>query len=65
MPRIPISIVGNRYGRLVVTKFISRNKFGNSRWECVCDCGKAHEALYQNLKLGRVRSCGCMGRAKS
>ena len=51
MPRSPISLLGNRYGKLVVTSLVSRNKFGNSRWLCQCDCGGSVEVMYQNLEL--------------
>jgi hypothetical protein len=64
MPRSPISLLGNRYGKLVVTSIVSRNQHGNSRWLCKCDCGGETEAMYQNLKLLKINSCGCIARGR-
>lgn len=58
MPRHPKSLVGDRFGSLTVFKLVSRNKHGNSRWMCLCDCGKEVEVMYQNLVTGRSKSCG-------
>jgi hypothetical protein len=46
---------GDRFGRLVVTHYVSR-----SRWALICDCGEPHVALASNLRKGGVRSCGCL-----
>lgn len=59
MPRPPITLLHRRFGSLVVTAYLSRNSHGNSRWLCLCDCGKEREAYYQNLTKGHVTSCGC------
>lgn len=32
-------IVGNRYGRLTVLRYVETNKCREAIWECVCDCG--------------------------
>lgn len=61
MGRNSKSLAGERFDRLVVVKMVSRNRHGNSRWKCVCDCGNETEAFYQNLKQGYVKSCGCLG----
>jgi len=58
MPRYPKDLTGNRYGALTVLSFISRNSHGNSRWLCLCDCGKRVPVMYQNLGK-RTNSCGC------
>lgn len=48
-------ITGQRFGKLVATKYI-----GNSKWECICDCGNTTTVLYGNLKKRGTKSCGCM-----
>ena len=55
-----IDIVGNRYGRLVVTAFNYSDGHGNLFWKCHCDCGNDVVVNGKNL-LGNegTRSCGC------
>lgn len=65
MGRKPQSLKGQRFGSLVVLSFISRNLHGLSKWLCECDCGCRMEAMYQNLKRGKTKSCGCMPRGRS
>lgn len=53
--------LGDRYERLTV---IARapNKGGkdqNAQWVCKCDCGNKVTAYGQDLKRGKVKSCGC------
>lgn len=44
------NLSGNRYGRLIVTTEAAPNKYGHTRWTCVCDCGNSIEALASDLK---------------
>jgi len=53
-----IDISGQRFGKLVVTKF-SERKNGVTYWECKCDCGNNSIVSYTNLTQGSTRSCGC------
>lgn len=54
-----INEVGNRYGKLIVTKRVE-NKKGHPQFLCVCDCGG--EAVVQGsvLRRGFANSCGCL-----
>lgn len=55
-----INLVGNRYGKLVVTEEVkSKNRHGQRFWLCVCDCGSSKEILGYNLRHGHSNSCGC------
>lgn len=57
--------VGDRFGRLVVIRFIeTRRESGTNQlyWECCCDCGEIKIARDANLKNGNTRSCGCLQR---
>lgn len=57
--RAQINLVGNKYGLLTVVSYEGLNSFGNSLWNCICDCGrKKSEVLYQGLEYGKRRSCG-------
>lgn len=57
-------IVGVKFGRLTVlhrsgTK-VHPNGTSKPTWLCMCDCGNTHEATGQALKLGNIKSCGCL-----
>lgn len=51
------NLTGQRFGRLTVTDYL-----GNSRYRCVCDCGRETCAPTYRLKKGITRSCGCLRR---
>lgn len=58
-----LSLVGNRYGRLVVLKRVEDNinpKYRKSVWLCKCDCGKTKIINGTSLVKGQTRSCGCL-----
>jgi hypothetical protein len=53
-------ITGKKFGRLTAlrpVRLLSNRKFG---WGCLCDCGRYHYAMANNLIDGHVRSCGCI-----
>ena len=52
------NLVGRRYGRLVVKKFLRIEKH-KALWLCQCDCGGTKIASTSNLNNGNVWSCGC------
>ena len=51
-----IDITGQRFGKLVVIKYI-----GDYKWLCKCDCGNTIEVYGANLRRDDrgTRSCGC------
>lgn len=52
--------IGERFFRLAVIKKIERKgNYGESYYECKCDCGNVTEVVGTSLRLNRVRSCGC------
>lgn len=54
------SMVGKRYGKLVVLK-----EYKSGRWRmctCQCDCGKVVEVRRYSLTSGNTTSCGCSRR---
>lgn len=53
---------GKRFGRLTVVKAIGRNKWHDSMWECMCDCGNTVTVAAGKLKSGHTKSCGCLAR---
>ena len=62
MKRIDLS--GMRFGRLQVIElgdyYINGAGHKCRKWICLCDCGNTKEALRGDLKMGKVKSCGCL-----
>ena len=53
------SLVGRRYGKLVVLEQLDSDEKGRRLWLCQCDCGNTHKATTGNLNKGHTTSCGC------
>lgn len=53
------SLVGQRYGMLVVLELSQEKKGHEANWLCRCDCGVETSVLAGNLRRGRTTSCGC------
>lgn len=54
-------ITGERFGLLLVLQYDGQDKWLNSKWICLCQCGRLHTATKHNLTSGVTRSCGCRG----
>ena len=50
-------ISARRFGRLLVLERVPRGTRG--AWLCECDCGKLCFAQSADLKLDKMKSCGC------
>jgi hypothetical protein len=57
--RKPDSLVGQRFGRLVVID-LNHYTYGQYHWNVQCDCGNTHIAATAFLRSGKVKSCGCL-----
>jgi hypothetical protein len=57
---MPTDMSGQRLGRLTVQSRAGTGRHGKALWTCLCDCGTAIEATGQLLRLGKVKSCGCL-----
>ncbi len=57
-----LDMTGSRFGRLSITGYRREKRLGRSTvvWIGKCDCGGAVEALGQDLRTGKTRSCGCL-----
>jgi len=53
------SLVGKRFGRLIVLKFMGKGSNGHL-YECKCDCGVILTVLSNNLRGKTTNSCGCL-----
>jgi len=55
-----IDLTGQRFGRLVVIKRVENTKTGQTRWLCLCDCGKEKVIYGNSLRQELTKSCGCL-----
>lgn len=55
-----IDLTGQKFGRLIVIEFSSKDSRSNTYWLCRCDCGIAKIVYGGNLKNGHTKSCGCL-----
>lgn len=55
-----INLVGKKFGRLAVIERAKKDRWGGSRWRCLCDCGKETVVAGNSLQSGGTRSCGCL-----
>ena len=51
---------GKKFGKLTVLEYHPHPDGNGPRWLCKCDCGREYIARADFLKMGRVRSCGCL-----
>lgn len=58
--RKTLSLVGVRFGRLVVQSYAGVRGKG-AAWHCKCDCGTESVVTRSNLVSGSTVSCGCFG----
>ncbi len=56
------SIVGCKFGRLVVVRRVYPNHRDQIAWLCKCSCGKYIRSTSYFLRAGIVKSCGCFRR---
>ena len=54
-----IDLIGQRYGKLTVVSRSNIKKSNKIYWNCICDCGKETIVSGNNLRTGKVISCGC------
>jgi hypothetical protein len=55
-----VSLVGQRFGRLLVKEFSGLDASGRSLWLCVCNDGNEIVAKSGLLRRGSTQSCGCL-----
>ena len=54
------NLLGQQFGRLVVTEQAASIPGGQARWRCRCQCGGETTVPGSNLRRGLVLSCGCL-----
>lgn len=58
------TMVGKKFGNLVVQKLAYRGKDSKKYWECQCGCGRVCLVQESHLKNGHTKSCGCLRKKK-
>lgn len=51
-------IIGQKFGRLLVTEYVGTKK----PWKCLCECGNEVIVSTNQLTTGHTKSCGCYKR---
>lgn len=57
-----LDLVGQTFGRLTAIGRAGVDKYRNSLWRCVCQCGAVVTIKVYSLRSGATRSCGCLQR---
>lgn len=61
------SAIGEIHNRYTITKDLPQIQYGKGRYrrvEAICQCGSIRELTYQDLKKGKIKSCGCLASEK-
>jgi hypothetical protein len=45
------------FGKLTAKISVGKNKYGQYKWECLCECGELHTTLGTSLISGSVSQC--------
>lgn len=53
-------LTNKHFGRLIVLEVAGRDKNNKIQWLCQCQCGKTTVVRANDLKQGKVLSCGCL-----
>lgn len=59
MTKKDLTLIGKRFGKLVVLEETDQRKYGRVVWKCQCDCGNMTYATSTQLISGKRTSCGC------
>ena len=51
--------IGKTYNKLTISSFVCRNNH-ELYFNCTCECGKEKVVRLKALKIGDVKSCGCL-----
>jgi hypothetical protein len=62
MVTMPKDLTGKRFGLLLVIGQAGKNKHGQPKWLCQCDCGKTKVVLHEMLVKSTNNSCRCKRR---
>lgn len=52
--------IGKKFGKLVLISLEPADKNRHVKYKCKCECGRKTTALWQNIRSGKTKSCGCL-----
>ena len=52
--------IGDKYGRLTITRIVGIGKYSSKIVETICECGRVKNVFFKDISIGRSRSCGCL-----
>lgn len=55
-----IDLTGQTFSRWTVISEEGRNKDGDIKWLCKCECGTSRSVSSKGLRKGTSKSCGCL-----
>lgn len=64
MPK-KIDLTGQKINRWTVISEGGRNKDGDIKWHCKCECGTVREVSSKALRKGKTHSCGCFKKERA
>jgi hypothetical protein len=53
---------GQIFGLLTLVEPVGKLKNGTITWKCMCDCGSETIVPSSRIKIGKVKSCGCLNK---
>lgn len=56
------NLIGKRFERLKVIKYVGKDKWSHNLWLCLCSCGIKKIIDGNSLVSGLTRSCGCLNK---
>jgi hypothetical protein len=59
-----IDLTNEQYGMLTVLERAANTSSGRTAWLCQCECGQKKIIRSNDLRSGKVVSCGCYGKQK-
>lgn len=54
------SLIGEKFGKLLVIERVENGRLNQTRYRCKCDCGGETIVDAANLRNGNTNSCGCI-----
>lgn len=60
-----INLTKKRFSKLIVIRQIGKDRWGNYKWLCSCDCGRKIIVVSGNLRKGHTQSCGCLQKERA
>lgn len=62
--RLAQELIGKKFNKLTVIKYLGVQKGQNGKCRCLCECGNIVDVRTDRLKSGYRKSCGCHSRVK-